>query len=235
MRYSLPCLAILATTVSAAAVDLAKRDSPLSVELSQLEDSKVKVTLTNTAETNYKLFYKESFLDDAPNDKLTVSSASAKVPFTGIYQRMAYTNLPEDVFKTIKAGETIEVEIELAELYDLSESSTYVISTAGGFLYAEEGSTELTGEILAYSAEAISLEIDAEKTASIATAVSKLGKRTAVQSDCTGTRGTAVRTALSNCRSLASAAANAAASGSATKFNEVSTMQFLCFNRNLYP
>jgi deuterolysin len=220
MRYSLPCLAVLATTVSSAAVDLTKRDSPLSVKLSHTEDSKVKVSLTNTAETNFKLFYKESFLDDAPTDKLTVSSSSAKAPFTGLFQRMAYTNLPEEVFKTIKAGETIEVEIELAELYDLSESLTYDVSTAGGFLYAEEGSTVLTGDVLAYSAESISVDVDSEKIATIETAVAKLSKRTIVQSDCTGTRGTAIRTAINNCRSLASNAATAAASGSATKFQE---------------
>jgi deuterolysin len=220
MRYSLPCLAVLATTVSSAAVDLAKRDSPLSVKLTHTEDSKVLVSLTNAAENDYKLFYKESFLDDAPIDKLTVTSSSASAPFTGFFQRMAYTDLPEEVFKTIKAGETIEVEIELAELYELSETGTYTVSTAGGFLYAEAGTTELTGDVLAYSAEAISVDVDAEKAASIQTAVSKLSKRTIVQSDCTGTRGSAIRTAISNCRSLASNAATAAASGSATKFNE---------------
>ena len=219
MRYSLASLAVLATTVSSAAVDLAKRDSPLSVKLTHTEDSKVKVSLTNTAETSYKLFYKESFLDDAPNDKFTITSSSAPAPFVGLYQRMAYTDLPEDVFKTIKAGETIEVEIELAELYELSETGTYSVSTAGGFLYAEEGSTELTGDVLAYSGEAISVDVDSEKAAGIQTAVSKLSKRTIVQSDCTGTRGTAIRTAISNCRSLASNAATAAASGSATRFN----------------
>jgi deuterolysin len=222
MRYSLPCLAVLATTVSSAAVDLTKRNSPLSVKLSHAEDSKVLVSLTNTAETNFKLFYKESFLDDAPTDKLTVSSSSSltKARFTGLFQRMAYTNLPEEVFRTIKAGETIEVEIELAEIYELSETGTYDISTAGGFLYAEEGSTVLTGDVLAYSADAISVDVDAEKAATIETAVAKLSKRTIVQSDCTGARGTAIRTAINNCRSLASNAATAAASGSATKFQE---------------
>jgi hypothetical protein len=74
MKYTLPALAFLASTVSSAAVDLLKRDSPLSVVLTHTEDSKVKVALTNNAETNYKLFYKESFLDDAPTDKLIVSS-----------------------------------------------------------------------------------------------------------------------------------------------------------------
>lgn len=75
MKYALPCLAVMATTVSSAAVNLAKRDSPLSVVLTPSEDSKVKVALTNNGEKGYNLFFKESFLDEAPTDKFTVNSA----------------------------------------------------------------------------------------------------------------------------------------------------------------
>lgn len=75
MKYALPCLAVMATTVSSAAVNLAKRDSPLSVVLTPTEDSKVKVALTNKGEQGYNLFFKESFLDEAPTDKFTVTSA----------------------------------------------------------------------------------------------------------------------------------------------------------------
>ena len=74
MKYSLPALAFLASTVSSAAVDLAKRDSPLSVVLTHTEDSKVKVALTNNDEASYKLFYKGTFLDKAPTDKLSVTT-----------------------------------------------------------------------------------------------------------------------------------------------------------------
>lgn len=138
---------------------------------------------------------------------------AAPAPFAGLYQRMATTGLDEEVFKTIKAGETIEVEIEMAELYELSETGTYSVSTAGNFLYAEEGTTELTGDLLPYSSESITVDVDSEKAAKIETAVSRLSKRTVVQSDCTGTRGTAIRNAISSCRSLASNAATAALSG----------------------
>jgi deuterolysin len=126
---------------------------------------------------------------------------------------MATTGLDDDVFKTIMAGETIEVEIELAELYELSETGTYSVSTAGSFMYAEEGSTELTGDLLPYTSESITVDVDSEKAAKIETAVARLSKRTIVQSDCTGARGTAIRNAISNCRSLASSAANAVSAG----------------------
>lgn len=45
-------------------------------------------------------------------------------------------------------------------------------------------------------------------------------KRTIVQSDCTGTKLTVTRTALSNCASLARAASTAASSGAAAKVTE---------------
>jgi deuterolysin len=139
---------------------------------------------------------------------------------------MATTGLDEEVFKTIMAGETLEVEIEMAELYELTETGTYSVSTAGNFLYAEEGSTELTGELLPYTSEAITVDVDSEKAAKIETAVARLTKRTIVQADCTGTRGTAIRSAISSCRSIATAAANAAAGGGArfqTFFKTAST------------
>jgi len=132
---------------------------------------------------------------------------------------MAYSGLDEEVFKTIKAGETIEVEIELAELYELTETGSYSVSTAGNFLYAEEGTTELTGDVLPYSAEAITFDVDSEKTSKIETAVHKLSKRTIVQSDCTGTRGNIIRNALGNCATLASRAASAATQGGARYTN----------------
>jgi deuterolysin len=48
--------------------------------------------------------------------------------------------------------------------------------------------------------------------------VQSLSKRTAIQGDCSGTKLTAIRTALSNCNRLATAAATAATSGSASTF-----------------
>ena len=74
MKLTLSALAGLLATASATAIDLEKRDSPLSVSLTQVEDSKVKVALTNNDEASYKLFYKGTFLDHAPTDKLSVTS-----------------------------------------------------------------------------------------------------------------------------------------------------------------
>lgn len=133
---------------------------------------------------------------------------------------MATNALPESAFRSIDAGETIEVEIEIAELYDLSMSGKYDVFAQGLIEYAEANSTALSGSVLPYSSNHLSIDVDAAKTANIEQAVHALAKRTAIQSDCSGTRLTAIRTALSNCNKLASAAATAATSGSASKFQE---------------
>jgi deuterolysin len=133
-------------------------------------------------------------------------------------QRMATNSLTEDAFKTIAGGETIEVDIEVAELYDLSKSGTYNVFTQGAIEYAEADSTALSGSVLSYQSNHLTIDVDAAKTAQIETAVQSLSKRTAIQGDCSGTKLTAIRTALSNCNRLASAAATAATSGSASTF-----------------
>lgn len=153
--------------------------------------------------------------DDSAN---AIKAASAS--FLGIFQRVATNSLTEEAFRSIDAGETIEVEIELAELYDLSKSGKYDVSAQGFIEYAEANSTTLSGSVLPYSSNHLSIDVDSAKTATIEKAVQTMAKRTTIQSDCSGTRLSAIRTALSNCNRLASAAATAATSGSASKFSE---------------
>jgi deuterolysin len=75
MKVTLSQLIALATTASCAAIDLDKRASPLDLKLSPIAGSKVKAVLTNTGDVSYNLFYKGTFLDTAPVDKLHVSTA----------------------------------------------------------------------------------------------------------------------------------------------------------------
>lgn len=74
MKVTVSALAALVATASSTAIDLQKRDSPLSVSLTQVENSKVKVAVTNNDQSSYNLFLKGSFLDKAPVDKLYVTS-----------------------------------------------------------------------------------------------------------------------------------------------------------------
>jgi len=118
------------------------------------------------------------------------------------------------------AGQTIETEVELAELYEMNENGAYSVLAAGAIPYAELNSTMLTGQALQYSSNTLSLDVDAAKAKAVPFAVDVIAKRTAVQSDCTGSQRSAVLSALSSCRTLATAAATAATSGSASKFQE---------------
>lgn len=74
MRLSLLIAGIWSAFAHGAAVDLSKRDIPLTVVLTFLGDnSKVKAAVTNTNSRGYNLFYRGSFLDsDSPVDKFEV-------------------------------------------------------------------------------------------------------------------------------------------------------------------
>lgn len=135
MKYSFFCTAALASLVSSTAIEFTKRDSSLQVELTPVGNSKVKASVTNVGSQGYNLLYKGSFLDEAPVDKLTVSSAANKAEFKGVLLRMKTTDLGEESFLAIKPGQTIESEIDIAELYDVESTNTYVIQVSVECLY----------------------------------------------------------------------------------------------------
>lgn len=69
-------LAVLASYASATAVNVNKRDSPLSVVLSAAGNSEVKVAVTNNGDKALNLLSKGTFLDEAnPVEKVTMYSA----------------------------------------------------------------------------------------------------------------------------------------------------------------
>jgi deuterolysin len=93
------------------------------------------------------------------------------------------------------------------------------VLAAGAIPYAEAGSTVLSGKALSFSSNKLSINVDAAKAMAVENAIDRIArKRTTIQSDCTGTKLTAVRTGLQNCARLATSAATAATSGSASKY-----------------
>lgn len=80
MKFTALSVAAMAAVVSSTAIDITKRDTPLSVTLTPLGNSKVKASVTNTGVEGYNVFYKGSFLDnEAPVDKLEVTSAGKSI------------------------------------------------------------------------------------------------------------------------------------------------------------
>lgn len=144
--------------------------------------------------------------------------SGGKVPFLGIRKRVKTSNLTENAFTHIAAGQTIEITVDVATVHDLSVGGTFKVSSRGALPFAPHGSTTLSNEALAYSSNELEVNIDGATAAKVKRAIQPLDRRTRLQSDCTGTRETNTRQALQNCQQLASVAAGQASTGSASKF-----------------
>jgi deuterolysin len=103
----------------------------------------------------------------------------------------------------------------------LNDGGDFDVFAKGLLPFAEEASTELAGT-LNYESNKLTMSIDGAQAATVAKAIVK---RTVIGSSCTGSKLTAIRTALSNCARLATSAATAAAAGTKldTYFKSTST------------
>jgi deuterolysin len=145
---------------------------------------------------------------------------AGRVPFLGIRKRVKTSDLAEDAFTHINAGQTIEVDVDIASVHDLSAGGKLKVASYGALPYAVHGSTILTEQALVYDSNELEFEVNGTIAAKVERAIKPLDKRTAVQGDCTGSRRTNTLAALQNCARLASAAAGAASTGNAAKFQE---------------
>ncbi|KAK3314168.1 Deuterolysin metalloprotease family-domain-containing protein [Apodospora peruviana] len=216
----LSVLAIFGSMAAAVSIDLNQRATPLSVNIEVVDNSNVKATITNTGKTALKVLKPGSILDSTAVEKSVVFSDAGKIAFDGIRLRVATSNLAEEAFQVIQAGETISTSWDVAEVHDLSAGGAFDISAVGALSYAEADSNSITGSV-PYTSNIVTASVDGAAAAKIRRAFREsIEKRTIVQSDCTGTRLTATRNAISNCRALAAAASSAAVSGSAAKMTE---------------
>lgn len=223
MKLSIASVALLAASTSAAAIDFfngGPRSSPVFVTLTRLEGTKVRAAVTNRDDVEYNLFIRGTFLDQVPINKFHVRTKDSNARFAGIFQRLSYENPSPESFRAIYPRQTLAIEVELAELYDMDVEGPYDISTAGRIYYAEANSTELTGKALTFNSNRLSFKVDSFKAHMHSKVVDKIAKRTELQSDCTNDNLAAITTALDNCQKLAKDAATAATSGDADKFEE---------------
>ncbi|OAL43641.1 neutral protease 2-like protein [Pyrenochaeta sp. DS3sAY3a] len=218
MKVQVLSVAALASLANALATGLNKRDSPLTVSLEVTGNTDVKAAITNTGSDSLKLFKTGTFLDDSHVEKVEVFQAGEKVAFDGIRLRVSTSNLDESAFQILAAGESIEASFDIAVAHDLGAGGDFDVLTEGAFAYAELDSTEIAGAVT-FTSNTVSAAVNGEQAAKVRRDYQDLAKRTVVQSDCTGTRLTATRNALTNCANLARTAASAAVSNSA-KLNE---------------
>ncbi|KAK6074053.1 Neutral protease 2-like protein [Seiridium cupressi] len=203
-------ISILASLASA--VSISRRDGPLDVQLEMIGNTGVQATVTNTGNEDLKLLRTGSFLDSAPVEKVQVFKGDTQVSFAGIRLRISTSDLAEDAFLTIAAGESVQTLFDAGELHDLSDGGDYNLVSSGVLSYAAVNTTEIVG-VVPFSSSSISATVDGAQAAEVQRRF--VEKRTVVQSDCTGTKKTSQVTALSNCASLAKLSASAATTNSA--------------------
>lgn len=144
--------------------------------------------------------------------------AEERVAFDGVRLMISTEHLDDSSFERIASGASVETTFDIAELHDLSSGGAFKVSSRGAFSFAEEGSNELVGSV-GFDSNEVEAEIDGETAATVHTTFHH-DKRTRLQSDCSGTRLSQTRTALSTCASMASQAQQVAQSGSAAKMTE---------------
>jgi deuterolysin len=140
---------------------------------------------------------------------MLTSALATKVAFEGIRIRLLTSALSADDFVALGAGETKEITVETAALHAINEGGEFDVFAEGLIPFAKVDSTELVGSV-PYESNKLSMSIDGAVAATVEKA---LAKRTVIGSSCTGTKLTAIRTALSNCARLATSAASAASAG----------------------
>ncbi|KAH6894465.1 Deuterolysin metalloprotease family-domain-containing protein [Thelonectria olida] len=206
----------LASLAAAAPMVEKRASSGLDVSLQMDGNSKVKAVITNNGNKNLKVLKSGTFLDSSAVEKAEVYSGNQSVAFDGVRVSIHTDYLTDSAFQAIPAGESIEVEFDVAEMHDLSISGTYSILTSGALSYAEENSTTLIGSV-PFSSNKLEAVIDGAEAYSVRTAFQK---RSIVQPDCTGDRLTTITNALARSNSLATAAHQAAQSGADAKMIE---------------
>lgn len=115
----------------------------------------------------------------------------------------------------------MKVEIDVAEMYDLSAGGDIVVVAKGALEYAKPNSTDLAGAI-PYFSNTLSMTIDgaAATTARAKSDFYTLAEKRSRVTSCSGSRLTATANAIRNCRSLAQSAQSAASGGSSAKMLE---------------
>lgn len=136
-------------------------------------------------------------------------------------KRVSGTGLTADEFTPLAAGQTIEFEVDMATVHDLSNGGTFKVTSYGAIPYTKANSTALSmGQALVYRSNQLKVTVDGKQASKVERALPTLDKRTAVQGDCTGSQKSNTLSALSYCNQLATNASTAAQSGSASKFEE---------------
>lgn len=140
----------------------------------------------------------------------------AEVAFEGIRRRIRLQGLTPEALTTLAAGETLEDEFDIAATSDLSRGGLVTLHSSGLVPLVNDGAVS---GYLPYRSNDLRFEVDAAKAAQVVKAIKPLSRRTNMS--CRDSRKqAALNQALNNTVILANAAAEAALTGSRSKFRE---------------
>lgn len=123
-----------------------------------------------------------------------------------------------DSFVKIAAGASLEATVDIAEIFDLSASGKYTVSTKRIHSTGHKNQASITGATR-FNSNELTIDVDAKEAAKVKRAMNSLSERTQVTNTCSSQQQI-ISSALSTCASMAQNAAQAAQGGDASKFQE---------------
>ncbi|KAJ5535530.1 hypothetical protein N7527_001784 [Penicillium freii] len=190
--------------------------STLDITLTHVTDTRIKAVVKNSGSENVTFVHLNFFRDTAPVKKVNVFKNDAEVTFEGIKRRFVLNGLSSDSLTSLAAGETFEDEFDIATTSDLSSGGPLTLRSTGLVPLVTDGA--VTG-YLPYRSNDLKIEVDGVKASRVLKAIKPLDRR-ALQTCSDSSKKSALAKALENAVTLATDAAEAALSGSSTKFNE---------------
>ncbi|KAJ5762589.1 uncharacterized protein N7511_005971 [Penicillium nucicola] len=190
--------------------------SVLDVALTRVSDTRIKAVVKNSGKEDVTFVHLNFFRDSAPVKKVDVFQNDKEVTFEGIKRRFKLEGLTSEALTSLAVGETFEDEFDIATTSDLSTGGPLTLRSSGFVPIVTNGT--VTG-YAPYRSNDLKIEVDGVKASRVSKAIKPLSRRTS-ESCSSSTKKSALDKALSNTVSLANAAASAALTGSASKFNE---------------
>ncbi|CAI7665928.1 unnamed protein product [Penicillium glandicola] len=217
MRFVAFSTALLALAQHVYALPVeAEEISALDITLSHVTDTRIKAVVKNSGSEDITFVHLNFFRDSAPVKKVNVFKNDAEIAFEGIKHRFVLEGLTSESLTSLAAGETFEDEFDIATTSDLSNGGSLTLRSTGLVPLVTDG--VVTG-YLPYHSNDLKIEVDGIKASRVLKAIRPLDRRS-VETCSDSSKKSALDTALKNTVTLATAAANAALSGSSTKFNE---------------
>lgn len=206
------------------------KTSALDITLSRVTDTRIKAVVKNSGSEDVTFVHLNFFRDTAPVKKVNVFKngippsphyrynadllSDAEVTFEGIKRRFVLNGLTSESLTSLAAGETFEDEFDIATTSDLSSGGPLTLRSTGLVPLVTDGA--VTG-YLPYRSNDLEIEVDGVKASRVLKAIKPLDRR-ALQTCSDSSKKSALATALKNTVTLATDAAEAALSGSSTKY-----------------